>query len=323
MPISIYSSVSIIMTALSIAHLASFVVFITCLQHKPTLTLSRSGRPTLVTSFNLSILTMMISLIIMFCAETAAHLAIDYDVNLGSTVDGMLIMAKGMGFNFAELGFIYYSYYRAKGIFERTLPPELATGLSWVVKTMPLQFLPPITARLVSVCVSDPEQAALAFLIARWYGASMAVFTFILDIIFLFTFVVFLHNNVQTESGSSISDDSLTIVAQYGLLGSFVFLGAAGCILAFAGWVQDWLRLLAYIMLSAVSFVLTGLKIKLYRDRVRRRSSVDERLKNVLGSTELRRIRSREALDRKESPKAETDVVCISPSDTLRNLCTS
>ncbi|KAI8835362.1 hypothetical protein BJ741DRAFT_607770 [Chytriomyces cf. hyalinus JEL632] len=321
MSISIYSCVSIVMTVLTVAHLASFIVFVTCLQEKSALTLSRRGRPAIATSFNLSILTMMISLIIMFSAETAAHLALDYDVGLGKTVDGVLVMAKGIGFNVAELGYINYSYDRAKGIFERTLPPELATGLCWVVKTLPLQFLPPITSRIVSVCVSDPNQAALSFMISRWYGASLAVFTFFLDIIFLFTFVVFLRKSDPSESGSSISDDSLTIVAQYGLVGSFVYLGAAGSILAFAGWVQDWQRLVAYIMLSVVSLVLTALKVNLYRERVRRRSSADEKLRNVLGSAELRRIRSREALNRKDSPQADTDAVCISPNETLKSVC--
>ncbi|KAJ3223103.1 hypothetical protein HDU81_009396 [Chytriomyces hyalinus] len=264
---------------------------------------------------------MLISLVVMFCAETAAHLAIDYCVSLGKAVDGILVMARVIAFDVAEVGYINFSFDRARGIFDRTLPPVLATGLCWVVKTLPLQFLPPIAARAVSVCVSDPNLVALSFMISRWYGAAMAIFTFFLDLIFLVTFVVFLYSNVQCDLGSSISDDSMTIVAQYGLAGSFVFLASAGSLLAFAGFVQEWLRLLAYIMLCVVSLVLTALKVKLYREGVRKRSAADERLKHVLGADELRRIRSREGLNRNESPKVDTASACISPNDTLKNLC--
>ncbi|KAI8835363.1 hypothetical protein BJ741DRAFT_607771 [Chytriomyces cf. hyalinus JEL632] len=320
MPISTYTSVSIVVTVLTVAHLASFIVFVTCLSEKPTVTLSRRGRPTIATSFNLSIFTMLISLIIMFCAETAAHLSLDFNVRFGKIIDGILVMARVIGFDMAEIGYINYSYDRAKGIFDRTLPPGLATGLCWVVKTLPLQFLPPVTARAVSVCVSDPNQIALSFMISRWYGAAVAIFTFFLDMIFLVTFVVFLHSNIQCELGSSIADESMAVVAQYGAVGSFVFLATAGSLLAFAGWVKEWLRLLAYIMLSVVSVVLTALKVHLHRDRERRRSTADARLKNVLGSAELRRIRSRETLNRYESPKVYSDAVFVGLNDTLKCL---
>ncbi|KAJ3223339.1 hypothetical protein HDU78_011332 [Chytriomyces hyalinus] len=321
MPISTYTSVSIAVTVLTVAHLASFIVLVTCLPEKPTVTLSRRGRPTIATSFNVSIFTMIVSVIIMFCAETAVHLALDYNVRLGKTVDGVLVMARVIGFDMAEIGYINYSFDRAKGIFDRILPPTVARGLCWVVKTLPLQFLPPITARAVSVCVSDPKQIALSFMISRWYGAAVAIFTFFLDLVFLVTFVVFLHSNIQSELGNSISDDSMTVVAQYGVVGSFVFLGAAGSLLAFAGWVHEWLRLLAYIMLSVVSVVLTALKVQLHRERERRRSTANARLKNVLGSAELRRIRSRETLHRNETPKLDTEaVVFVGLDDTLKCL---
>ncbi|KAJ3396202.1 hypothetical protein HDU80_010044 [Chytriomyces hyalinus] len=239
---------------------------------------------------------------------------------MGKTVANILLISKAIGSMAITLGYMSYSYGRVKGIFERTLPPALTTGLGLLVKTMPLQFLPLMIASALSAFVSNPQYSALSFMIARWYGAAIAVLTVFLDLVFLVTFLVFLHSNAQCELENSTADESLTVVAKYGAIGSFVFLGAAGSFLAYAEWVQDWLRILAYVLLSVVSVILTGLKFKLYRERVRRRRSADAKLRNVLGSAELKRIRSRETLHRKEPHKVEPGSAFVNADDTLKSL---
>ncbi|KAI8837518.1 hypothetical protein BJ741DRAFT_664169 [Chytriomyces cf. hyalinus JEL632] len=121
MPTSTYACVGITMTVLTSLHLAVFVIFINCLQEKQARSLSRTGLPTLFTSFNISIFTMIASLLTVFCAEIASTLVLDCNITMGKTVANILLISKAIGFMAITLGYISYSYGRAKGIFERTL----------------------------------------------------------------------------------------------------------------------------------------------------------------------------------------------------------
>ncbi|KAI8835369.1 hypothetical protein BJ741DRAFT_649608 [Chytriomyces cf. hyalinus JEL632] len=318
--LSSYSSVCIFMTAFTFLHLAGFIVFIIWFQEHPERSKQRR-LPAFATPFNMNIAVILVSLLLIYSCETGIGIASDHNADT-ETLEDVLITGRTVGFIAAEIGYINYSNDRAKSIFETTLTPVFGKGLHWAVKTVPLLFLPTVLFRAAFVFVSRNNEAASIFSISRWYGAATAIVTVLLDTVFLVSFVLFLRANSPSETVHPVSDNSMLIIARYGAAGSFIFLGAAGTLSAYAEQVNASLRLLSYIFLSAVSVILTCLKWQLHCERVARKSAADERLRGILGSAELRRIRSREMFPEPvvELPKGNLESGFVDANTTVKNL---
>ncbi|KAJ3223652.1 hypothetical protein HDU81_009050 [Chytriomyces hyalinus] len=235
-------------------------------------------------------------------------------------MENMLVTGRKIGFIASEIAYINYSYDRAKGIFERTLPPAFATGFYWLVKCVPLLFLPTVLFRFAPLLVSSSEEAASIISMSIWYGAATSIMTVLLDIVFLVSFVQFLRANIPLDMVHSVADNSIIIIAQYGAICSSVYLIVAGTMLAYAEWVKTSLLMLAFTLLSVISVILTGLKWKLQNECHRRQAAADAKLKCVLGEEELRKIRTRDTLPRVGSPKRGSESVFVDLDGTLRNL---
>ncbi|KAJ3226595.1 hypothetical protein HDU78_010330 [Chytriomyces hyalinus] len=318
--LSSYTSGCIFMTAFTLLHLVGFMVFIIWFQEHPERPKQRR-LPAFATPFNINIAVIIASLLIIYSSETGIGVASDYNADT-ETMEDILVTGRTIGFIAAQIGYINYSYDRAKSIFETTLTPAFGKALYWAVKAVPLVFLPTVLFRAASVFVSSSDEAAAIFSMSRWYGAATAIVTVLLDTVFLVSFVLFLRAHSPSETTHPAADNSMLIIARYGAAGSFIFLGAAGTLSAYAEQVNASLRLLSYIFLSAVSVILTCLKWKLHCDRVCRKSTADARLRGILGSAELRRIRSRDmfAEPAVELPRGCVEGVFVDANATVKNL---
>ncbi|KAJ3378704.1 hypothetical protein HDU80_002730 [Chytriomyces hyalinus] len=126
--------------------------------------------------------------------------------------------------------------------------------------------------------------------------------------------------NSPSDLVQSVADNSMIIIAQYGAVGSSVYLVVAGTMLAYAQWFEATLRMLAFILLSVISLILTALKWKLQNECLSRQAAAEAKLRNVLGSVELHRIRSRDTLSRVGSPKHGSESILVDVNGTLSNL---
>ncbi|KAJ3223651.1 hypothetical protein HDU81_009049 [Chytriomyces hyalinus] len=307
------------MTVATLGHLIAFVVYLSYCQDKHCCAQTGKQRSQFSTSFNINLLAMIVCLLLMYSCDTSIYTAIDCGTNT-ETTERILITGRTFGFIATEIAYINYSYDREKRIFESTLPRVFSTGFYWVVKAVPLLFLPTVLFRLAPLFVSSREEAASIFSISRWYGAATSIMTVLLDIVFLASFVMFLRANSLSEGVHSVTDNSMVIIAQYGVVGSSVYLNVAGVMLAYAELYEASLRMLAFTLLSAISVILTGLKWRLHKECVRRQTAADVKLKCVLGDEELRKIRTRDTLHRVGSPKRESESVFIDVNATLSNL---
>ncbi|KAJ3376677.1 hypothetical protein HDU80_003834 [Chytriomyces hyalinus] len=263
---------------------------------------------------------MIACLLLMYSCETGISVGTDYGTNTDIVLN-MLLTARTIGFIGTEITYINYSYDRAKGIFELTLPPAFATGFHWFVKTVPLLFLPAILFRIATMFASSDEESASIFSMSRWYGAATAIMTVLLDTVFLVSFALFLRANSPLDMGHSVADNSMLIIARYGAVGGSVYLVMAGISLVYAEWVEASLRMLSFALLSVTSVILTCLKWKLQEERIKRQADADAKLKCVLGDEELLRIRTRDTLQRgSRSPKLGSECVLVDMHGTLSNL---
>ncbi|KAJ3378703.1 hypothetical protein HDU80_002729 [Chytriomyces hyalinus] len=263
---------------------------------------------------------MIACLLLMYSCETGIYLAKDCRTDTDMVLN-MLLTGRTVGFIGTEIAYINYSYDRAKGIFELTLPPAFATGFHWFVKTVPLLFLPAIIFRIVSMFLSSDEETTAIFTMSRWYGAATAIMTFSLDLVFLVSFALFLRANSPLDMAHSTADNSMVIIARYGAIGSSVYLVVAGILIAYAEWVEVSLRMLSYILLSVISVILTCLKHNLQEERIKSQVDTDAKLKCVLGDEELLRIRTRDTLQRgSRSSKPGSECVLVDMHGTLSNL---
>ncbi|KAI8835370.1 hypothetical protein BJ741DRAFT_607782 [Chytriomyces cf. hyalinus JEL632] len=263
---------------------------------------------------------MIAFLLLIYSCETSIYIARDFETNT-EMVENILMTGRTIGFIVTEIAYINYSYDRAKGIFDRTLLPAFATGFDWVVKAVPLLFLPTVLFRIAPLFASSSEAAVSISSMSRWYGAATAIATVLLDIVFLVAFVLFLRANNPLDMDHSVADNSMVIIAQYGTVGSSVYLVVAGTMLAYAEWFEESLRLFAFIQLSVISVILTGLKWKLQNECLSRQAAAEAKLENVLGSEELHRIRSRDMLPHVGSPKRGSEsVLVVDTNGTLSSL---
>ncbi|KAI8835368.1 hypothetical protein BJ741DRAFT_607777 [Chytriomyces cf. hyalinus JEL632] len=318
--LSIYSNVCIFMTVVTLAHLVGFVFYLSYYQDRHRCARMSKRRSHFSTSFNINLIAMIAFLLLIYSCETSVYVARDCGTNT-EMVENILVTGRTIGFIATEIAYINYSYDRAKGIFEQTLPPAFSGGFYWVVKAVPLLFLPTVLFRIAPLFASSSEEAASIFSMARWYGASTSIVTVLLDIVFLAAFVLFLQANRPMDMVHSVADNSMVIIAQYGAVAGSVYIGVAGAMLAYAEWIEASLRMLGFIQLSVISMILTGLKWKLQKECIRSQAAADARLKNVLGSVELHRIRSRDVLPHVGSPKRGSEsVLVVDINGTLSNL---
>ncbi|KAI8835366.1 hypothetical protein BJ741DRAFT_607775 [Chytriomyces cf. hyalinus JEL632] len=250
--LSAYSCVCIAVTIATLTHLAGVIIFIVCSQETRTNAPSGSSRPAFMSSFNINLIIMIASLLLTYGCETYLYIASDYGA-VSQMTERVLVTGRTVWFLTAEIGYINNSYSRAKGIFEQTLLPAIGAGLYYVVKTVPLLFLPAMLFRMASFVVHE-DNASLIFSVARWYGAGTAVVAVLLDIVFLVSFVLFRRANSLNERATSSPDDSLLIVARYGTAGSFLFLTATVTLFAYTQWISSALRMASLCQLSIILF---------------------------------------------------------------------
>ncbi|KAJ3235586.1 hypothetical protein HDU77_000241 [Chytriomyces hyalinus] len=305
------------MTTATSVHLAGLIIFI--ISSKETRTSTRSGnrRSGLMTTFNINLTGMIASLLLIYVCETILYVAIDYG-GVSQMTERVLVTGRTLWFLTTEIGYINYSYSRAQGIFEQTLLPAIAVGLYYVVMYVPLLFFPAILVRVASFFVQSEADAVLIFSVSRWYGAATAGVAVLLDVVFLVSFILFLRANSLSERPNSAPDESLLIVARYGTAGSFVFLSTAGTLFAYAESLRPVLRMVSFCQLSVISVILTVLKWNLRRERIRKQNDAEARLKDALGSAELRCIRTRDVTPRGgRSPKLGLELGFANASRTL------
>ncbi|KAI8835367.1 hypothetical protein BJ741DRAFT_687626 [Chytriomyces cf. hyalinus JEL632] len=318
--LSSYTLACIFMTVATLAHLIGFGVYLSYCQEKHCCTQTGKRRSQISTSFNINLIVMIVCLMLMYSSETGIYVAKDSGTDTDMVMN-ILLTGRTVGFIGTEIAYINYSYDRAKGIFELTLPPSFATGFHWFVKTVPLLFLPAILFRIASMFLSSDEETTAIFTISRWYGAATAIITVLLDVVFLVSFALFLRANSPLDMAHSTADNSVVIIARYGAVGSSVYLVMAGISLAYAEWVEVSLRMLSYILLSVISVILTCLKRTLQKERIKSQADANAKLKSVLGDDELRRIRTRDTLPRgSRSPNQGSECVLVDMHATLSNL---
>ncbi|KAI8835365.1 hypothetical protein BJ741DRAFT_665274 [Chytriomyces cf. hyalinus JEL632] len=318
--LSIYSSVCIAMTTAASVHLTGFAVFLICSKETQASTRSASRRLGLMTTFNVNLTVMIVSLLLIYVGETILSVSIDYG-GVSQVIERVIVTVRIAGFICAQIGYINYSYSRAQGILEQTLLPALSVGLYYVVKTAPLLFLPAVLVRVASFYVKSDYDATLIYSASLWYGAANTVVSLLLDIVFLVSFLLFLRANKLHEKVTSTCDDSLLIVARYGAAGSFLFLSAAGTLVYYCLSVTPLLRLAAFCQFSVISVILTGLKWRLHGEQIRRQISAEARLKDALGSAQLRCIRTRDVSPRGgRSPKLGLEWGFADASGTMGSL---
>ncbi|KAJ3378008.1 hypothetical protein HDU80_003027, partial [Chytriomyces hyalinus] len=144
-------------------------------------TRSGSRRLGLMTTFNVNLAGMIVSLLLVYVSETISSVSIDYG-GVSQVTERVIVTVRIACFTCAEIGYINYSYSRAQGILEQTLFPALSVGLYYVVKTAPLLFLPAVLVRAASFFVKNEYDAALIYSASMWYGAANAVVSLLLDI---------------------------------------------------------------------------------------------------------------------------------------------
>ncbi|KAJ3223337.1 hypothetical protein HDU78_011330 [Chytriomyces hyalinus] len=315
--LSIYSSVCIAMTTATSIHLTAFIFFLIYSKEPQASLHSGSRRLGLMTTFNINLAGMIVSLLLIYVGETILSVAIDYG-GVSQVTERVIVTVRIACFLCAQIGYINYSYSRAQGILEQTLLPALSVGLYYVVKTAPLLFLPAVLVRVASFFANNEYDAALIYSASLWYGAANAVVSLLLDIVFLVSFVLFLRENRLHEKVASTSDDSMLIVAQYGVAGSFLFLSAAGTLIYYCLSVTPVLRMAAFCQFSVISVILTGLKWRLRGEQIRRQIDAEARLMDALGSAELRCIRTRDVTPSGgRSPKLSLELGFANASRTL------
>ncbi|KAJ3213544.1 hypothetical protein HDU81_001951, partial [Chytriomyces hyalinus] len=126
--LSLYSSVCIAMTTATLIHLTGLIAFLIYSNESQTSMRSGSRRLGLMTTFNINLTGMIVSLLLVYVGETILSVGSDYG-GISQVTERVIVTVRIACFTSAQIAYINYSYSRAQGILEQTLLPTLAAGL--------------------------------------------------------------------------------------------------------------------------------------------------------------------------------------------------